>query len=181
MRVLRGPTHRAEPRQRVGRHPGASEAWIGLGANVGDRRAAILAAVGYFGSSVDGLSPLYETAPWGILNQPWFLNGVLRIRWTESPRALLERCLGAEAALGRVRSQRNGPRVIDLDVLLVGRGQCVEEGLSGPHPGIGSRRSVLEPWGDVAPSLIVPGLGRTVAELRFDAASLPGQEVRRLS
>ncbi len=181
MRVPGSATLRAEPRSLVGRHPGASEAWIGLGANVGDRQAAILAAVGHFGSCVEGLSPLYETAPWGILSQPWFLNGVLRIRWAESPRALLERCLGVEAALGRVRSQRNGPRIIDLDVLILGRGQCLEEGLSVPHPGIRSRRSVLEPWGEVAPSLIVPGLERTVGDLRFDAASLPGQEVRRLS
>ncbi len=159
------------------RWPAEDEAWIGIGGNLGDRRATIEAAVASL-PGVVAVSPLVETEPWGIRDQPWFFNGVVQLRWAGSTRSLLERCLAIEVELGRVRTQRNGPRVIDLDVLIAGRNRLREPDIHVPHPGIASRRSVLEPWARVAPELVVPGLGRTIEELRRGAADLPGQTVR---
>ena len=163
------------------REPGEFEAWIGFGGNVGDRGAAIQRAVDALGPGVSAVSPIYETAPWGVLDQGWFLNGVLRMHWEGSALDLLGCCLDIERSLGRVRSKKNGPRVIDLDVLVLGPACLEEPQLLLPHPGIASRRSVLEPWAHLAPELLIPGTGRTVAMLRDAAESLEGQEVRALT
>mgnify|MGYP002633703387 CR=1 FL=1 len=159
------------------RWPEPDEAWVGVGSNLGDRAATIAAAVAAL-PGVLCVSPLVETEPWGIVDQPWFLNGVVQLRWDGSPRDLLERCLAIERDLGRVRALRNGPRAIDLDVLIAGCSRVTDSDLQVPHPGIASRRSVLEPWAAVAPELVVPGLGRTLEELRREAAGLPRQAVR---
>jgi len=163
------------------RAPAGDEAWIGLGTNLGDRAANLDEAARQFGQAVVAISPVYETAPWGIREQPWFLNAVLRLRWTHGARVLLARCLDIEQALGRVRAERNGPRTIDIDVLLAGPGRLDEPGLCVPHPGIAGRRSVLEPWAAVAPELLVPGLDAPLAVLRDRARSLDGQSVRSWS
>ncbi len=160
------------------RLPGEFEAWIGFGGNLGDRMATSRAAMAALGDVVEQVSPIYETAPWGVLDQPWFLNGVARLRWAESPMALLRRCLAIEHELGRVRGTRNGPRTIDLDVLVVGPRAFSGPGLSIPHPGITQRRSVLEPWADLSPGLLVPGLALPLEDLRVRARDLDGQEVR---
>jgi 2-amino-4-hydroxy-6-hydroxymethyldihydropteridine diphosphokinase len=161
-----------------GRAPRPDEAWIGLGTNLGDRGAHLAAAVDRFGRWAGALSPVFETAPWGILDQPWFLNAVLPLTWTDGARELLALCLEVEQALGRVRAERNGPRTIDIDVLLVGPGRLDEEGLTVPHPGIAGRRSVLAPWAEVAGDLLVPGLPAPLRVLRDRAVSLEGQAVR---
>lgn len=160
------------------RPPRDDEAYVGLGGNVGDREAALCAAIEALGACVVAVGPLVETEPWGILDQAWFLNGVVRLRWTEGPEALLARCLVIEAQLGRVRAERNGPRVLDLDVLLVGPSVRDAPGLTVPHPGIAHRRSVLEPFAALAPDLLVPGLDLPLALLRQRAEALPGQRVR---
>jgi 2-amino-4-hydroxy-6-hydroxymethyldihydropteridine diphosphokinase len=160
------------------RGPAEAEAWIGFGTNLGDRLASLQAALLALGASVEQVSPIYETAPWGLLDQPWFLNGVARLRWTAGPEALLERCLAIERDLGRVRYERNGPRIIDLDVLVWGPELFCGPGLTVPHPGIASRRSVLEPWADLSPELVVPGLGLPLETLRSQAQLLAGQHVR---
>jgi 2-amino-4-hydroxy-6-hydroxymethyldihydropteridine diphosphokinase len=157
---------------------GEFEAWIGLGGNLGDRMATLGEALAALGDAVEQVSPIYETAPWGVLDQPWFLNGVARLRWTQSPLDLLRRCLAIEHELGRVRGARNGPRTIDLDVLLVGPRAFSGPGLSIPHPGITQRRSVLEPWADLCPGLMVPGLALPLEGLRVRARDLEGQQVR---
>lgn len=175
------PSGAAAPSSRAAREPGEFEAWIGFGGNVGDRGVAIQRAVDALGPGVCAVSPIYETAPWGVLDQGWFLNGVLRMHWEGSAMDLLGRCLDIERSLGRIRSEKNGPRVIDLDVLVVGPGRLEEPQLVLPHPGIASRRSVLEPWAHLAPELLIPGTERTVAMLRDAAESLDGQEVRALS
>ncbi|MEE2828446.1 MAG: 2-amino-4-hydroxy-6-hydroxymethyldihydropteridine diphosphokinase [Myxococcota bacterium] len=162
----------------AGRLPGLHEAWIGFGSNLGDRSANISRALAAFGDDLVRVSPIYETAPWGVLDQPWFLNGVARLHWKSDAAALLARCLEIEECLGRVRGERFGPRIIDLDVLVLGPEAVVEEGLQVPHPGIADRRSVLEPWADLCPDLLVPGTGLTLARLRASARSLPGQELR---
>ncbi len=172
------PLSPVAPSSLAAREPDEFEAWIGFGANVGDRGAAIQRAVDALGSKVCAVSPIYETAPWGVLDQGWFLNGVLRMEWEGSAMDLLSCCLDIERSLGRIRSEKNGPRVIDLDLLVLGPGRLEEPRLVLPHPGIASRRSVLEPWAHLAPELLIPGTGRTVAMLRDAAECLEGQEVR---
>lgn len=160
------------------RLPADDEAWVGLGSNLGDRERYIAQALGALEPWLVASSPVYETAPWGIPDQPWFLNLVARLRWTAPARELLACVLSVEHSMGRTRALRFGPRCIDIDVLLVGRQQIEESGLVVPHPGIASRRSVLEPWGDLSPELVLPGLDQTVAALRSEALPLEGQEVR---
>ena len=162
------------------RDPEEFEAWIGFGGNLGDRLLAIESALAEFGPAVAAVSPIFETAPWGILDQPWFLNGVARLHWTEGPEKLLACCLAIEQKLGRVREERNGPRIIDLDVLVLGPSPYSAPGLTLPHSGIASRRSVLEPWAALSPELLVPGLGHPLGVLRDKARGLQAQEVRRL-
>jgi len=161
------------------RRPAAHEAWIGLGTNLGDRDANLSEALQHFGDAVVSVSPVFETEPWGIKDQPWFLNAVARLHWTEGARVLLNRCLAIERALGRVRAERNGPRIIDIDVLVCGPGCLDEPGLQVPHPGIASRRSVLDPWVAVAPELEVPGTSQSIAELERVSRGLDGHASRR--
>ncbi len=141
------------------------EAWIALGSNLGDRRGFIEGALAAFSTEVVEISPIFETPPWGPIPQPDFLNAVARLRWPWGAPALLERCLSVERSFGRVRDVRWGPRTLDLDVLLVGPELFREADLQVPHGGLASRSFVLDPWAAVAPELLVPGLGRTVAEL----------------
>ena len=160
------------------RAPAVDEAWIGLGSNLGDRRAHVAAALAAFGPCVQEVSALYETSPWGIVEQPWFLNGVARLHWPGTTPDLLAKCLEIERQLGRVRYRKYGPRIIDLDVLLHGPRTVADEDLAVPHPGVAQRRSVLEPWGDLAPDLLVPGMDAPVGVLRDRARALTDQAVR---
>ncbi len=162
----------------MSRGPAPDEAWIGLGTNLGDREANLRAAVDYFAESFVDVAPVLETEPWGIVEQPWFLNTVVRLRWTAGARSLLSRCLATEQALGRVRVARNGPRTIDIDVLPCGPGRPDEPGLRVPHPGIATRRSVLEPWAALAPNLLVPGLDATLSDLEVRTRGLAGHGSR---
>jgi 2-amino-4-hydroxy-6-hydroxymethyldihydropteridine diphosphokinase len=137
-------------------------AYIGLGANLGDREAAIRAAAELIG--VDRLSSIIETEPWGYEDQPRFLNAVAELDTELPPRLLLELLLEVERLLGRERSgPRYGPRTIDLDLLLYGDERIDEPGLEVPHPRLHERRFVLEPLAELAPDLEIPGWG-TVRE-----------------
>jgi 2-amino-4-hydroxy-6-hydroxymethyldihydropteridine diphosphokinase len=145
------------------------EAYIALGTNLGDRRANLAAAIDRLrtlqGASFRGLSEVYETEPIGPPGQGAYLNAVAVIDTTLSPRELLEVLIEIERQMGRVRSQRWGPRTIDLDLLLYGDALIDEPGLTVPHPRLSERWFVLKPLHDLAPGLTVPGVGETVAEL----------------
>jgi 2-amino-4-hydroxy-6-hydroxymethyldihydropteridine diphosphokinase len=134
-------------------------AFIGLGSNLGDRRALLSAAVEGLrrGGDVVGVSPLYETDPvGGPAGQGPFLNLVVELATADPPRRLLERCQEIEAAAGRVRAERWGPRTLDADVLYV-QGETVdEEDLTVPHPRLWERRFVLAPLAELAPDLVTP-------------------------
>jgi 2-amino-4-hydroxy-6-hydroxymethyldihydropteridine diphosphokinase len=134
-------------------------AYVGLGANLGDREATIRAAVAEL-PGVVAVSSLRETDPVGITEQPRFLNGVAALETELTPRELLDVLLAVERRLGRERRQRWGPRTIDLDLLLYGDEVIDDDGLTVPHPRLHERRFVLEPLADLAPVLEVPGLGR---------------------
>jgi 2-amino-4-hydroxy-6-hydroxymethyldihydropteridine diphosphokinase len=143
-------------------------AYVGLGANIGPREVTLLRAVDLLaeadGVDVVGVSQLRETEPVGVVDQPRFLNGVVQVETSLSPRALLDLLLEIEASLGRVRGERWGPRTIDLDLLVYGSERVDEPGLRVPHPHLHERAFVLEPLAELAPELGVPGLGR-VSEL----------------
>jgi 2-amino-4-hydroxy-6-hydroxymethyldihydropteridine diphosphokinase len=139
---------RASPRWR---------AFIGLGSNLGDRRALLRRAVAGLRAAGDvvGVSPLYETAPvGGPEDQGPFLNLVVGLWTSDTPRQLLERCRALEAAAHRVRTVRWGPRTLDADVLWVDGWQVDEEDLTVPHPRLWERRFALQPLADLAPDLV---------------------------
>jgi 2-amino-4-hydroxy-6-hydroxymethyldihydropteridine diphosphokinase len=145
-------------------------AYVGLGANLGDREGTIRRAVELLGAEegveVVAVSSLRETEPVGYRDQPPFLNGALAVETTLPPRALLERLLTVERKLGRERGTvpRFGPRTIDLDLLVYG-GEVVDEpGLAVPHPRLAERRFVLEPLHELDHGLTLPD-GRRVADL----------------
>jgi 2-amino-4-hydroxy-6-hydroxymethyldihydropteridine diphosphokinase len=134
-------------------------AYVGLGANLGDREATIRAAVAEL-PGVVAVSTLRETEPWGVTDQPSFLNGVAALETELAPLELLDRLLEVERELGRERRERWGPRPIDLDLLLYGDAELDEPGLTVPHPRLHERRFVLEPLAELSPGLLVPGHGR---------------------
>lgn len=151
-------------------HHVETEAYIALGSNMGDREFNLLRAVAEIGKlpgcRVTGVSAFYETSPVGVIDQPSFYNGVLRLATELPPRELLERLLLIEIKVfGRVRTVQWGPRPIDLDLLLYGSMIVEEEGLICPHPRMAERRFVLQPLSDLAPALVHPVLGQTVEEL----------------
>lgn len=137
--------------------PPSRRAFIGLGSNLGDRRARLRAAVDELRAAGDvvAVSPLYETEPvGGPPDQQDYLNLVVELRTADSPRTLLERCQALEAAARRERAERWGPRTLDADVLLV-EGDLVDEpDLTVPHPRMWERRFVLAPLADLAPDLV---------------------------
>ena len=146
------------------------EGYLGLGSNVGDRRANLQAAVDALpGAGVDVLasSSVYETAPMGeVLDQPDFLNACVRVRTALEPEALLDACKAVERALGRAPGGvRHGPRPIDVDLLLLGEETYRSARLSLPHEQVTSRRFVLVPLLELAPDLVVPGAGPAAAAL----------------
>ena len=135
-------------------------AYVGLGANVGDREATILAALDEL-SGVVAVSELRETEPVGVTDQPAFLNGAAAVQTELSPRELLDTLLAIERRLGRERRHiRWGPRTIDLDLLLYGAETVDEPGLTVPHPHLHERRFALEPLAELDPELVIPGRGR---------------------
>ena len=139
-------------------------AYVGLGANLGDREGTIHAAVAEL-PGVVAVSALRETDPVGVTDQPRFLNGVVALETDLSPRELLDVLLTVERRLGRERRERWGPRTIDLDLLVYGVEVIDDEGLTVPHPRLHERRFVLEPLAEIAPELLIPGRGRVKALL----------------
>ena len=139
-------------------------AYVGVGANLGDRRATIERAIELLDTApeveVVAVSTLRETDPVGFEAQPRFLNGAVELETTLTPRGLLELLLDVERRLGRTREgPRFGPRTIDLDLLLHGDETIDEPGLTVPHPRLHERRFALEPLAELAPGLEVPGRG----------------------
>jgi 2-amino-4-hydroxy-6-hydroxymethyldihydropteridine diphosphokinase len=154
------------------------EGFLGLGSNVGDRRANLQAAADALpghGVEVLASSSVYETEPVGeVLDQPDFYNACIRVRTALEPEALLDACKAVERELGRAAGGvRHGPRPIDVDVLLLGDDTYRSERLSLPHEQVTSRRFVLVPLLELAPELVVPGAGAAadaLAALGEDAA-----------
>jgi len=151
-------------------------AFLGLGSNLGDRLANLQEAVDRLsrkgGVVVLRASRVYETAPVGP-PQPDYLNAVVEVDTTLGARALLDACLDVEAAMGRVRAERWGPRRIDVDLLGYGQEHIDEPGLTVPHPRVHERAFVLVPLLELEADPVLPG-GRRVAEVRLASEGLVG-------
>ena len=148
-----------------------TRAYVGLGANLGDRERTLHEAVTALsaddGVEVVAVSTLRETEPVGVGEQPLYLNGAAELETTLTARELLDRLLAVEQRFGRVRVPgEHAPRTLDLDLLIYGDDVIDEPGVTVPHPRLHERRFVLEPLAELAPGLVVPGRGDVESLLR---------------
>jgi len=147
-----------------------TDAYIALGSNMGDRELNLLRAVAEIGKlpdcKVTGLSSFYETSPVGVTEQAAFYNAVLRLHTSLPPHELLDRLLRIETEIfGRTRTVHWGPRRMDLDLLLYGETTIADDRLTVPHSRMCERRFVLQPLADIAPELLHPLMGQSIAAL----------------
>lgn len=145
-----------------------STAYLLMGGNLGNRRLYLQQATSliqkYCGKLISA-SAVYETAAWGLTDQPSFYNQALAIDTALAPETLMRELLRIEAAMGRERLIRLGPRTIDLDILLIDQQVIVSDLLTLPHPFLPERRFALSPLCEIAPDLVHPVLHKTVREL----------------
>lgn len=142
--------------------------YILLGSNLGDRKQNLSLALEKISSIVGRIlarSSVYQSEPWGISQQPQFLNQVVEINSRNNPHQVLQKLLAIEAELGRERLEKWGPRTIDLDILLFNDRVIQTENLIVPHPGLAMRRFALVPLCEIAPDFIHPLLEKTCKQL----------------
>ena len=153
--------------------------YLGLGSNIGNRKENIRQALDQLQTAdlrLLRVSSLYETEPMGFHDQPWFLNQVAEFATELSPLQVLKRIQDVEKTLGRKREIVNGPRTIDIDILLFGDVIMKTADLTIPHPRYRERRFVLEPLLELNPALKDPETGQSLSAMM---ASIPGQAVQR--
>jgi 2-amino-4-hydroxy-6-hydroxymethyldihydropteridine diphosphokinase len=145
----------------------ASPIYLALGTNLGDREANLQQAKELLGPKVQVLreSGIYATSPWGFTNQPEFLNQVIEVDTLLHPLPLLHRLKKIERDMGRVETFRNGPRLIDLDILFYDDQVIDGQLIQIPHPRLKDRAFVLVPLNEIAPDFVHPVLGETVHEM----------------
>jgi 2-amino-4-hydroxy-6-hydroxymethyldihydropteridine diphosphokinase len=153
--------------------------YLSLGSNLGDRRANLARAIellGESGARVLRTSSIFETEPMYLTAQPRFFNLIVEAETALFPRQLLSAARSVEKAVGRKPGARNGPRVIDIDIVLFAKSVVNLPGLAIPHPRMAERRFVLEPLAELAPDLRHPVTRRTVREM---LAEVMDQTVRK--
>ncbi len=123
------------------------------------------------------VSSVYRTPPWGKTDQPDFLNCAAEVETGRTARELLELCLATEQALKRVRKERWGPRIVDLDVLVYGDDAIAEPGLVIPHPRMLGRAFVMVPLAEIAPDLVLSGETASARAAALDSAGIVPQEL----
>jgi len=154
------------------------EALLGLGGNLGDVRSTLDRAVAVFCDGHDvrliARSSDYRTAPWGVTDQPPFVNLALAVDTTLTPRALLDRALSVEAMFGRdrAREQRWGPRILDIDIIAFDGLEMNENGLTLPHPRLFERAFVLVPLAEIVPDRKIKGIAIKDALAKLDAGGI---------
>ena len=158
---------------------GARIAYLSLGSNVGDRAVQLHDAIARLAAAgrVAAISSFYETEPVEFTDQPWFLNCAVALETRMPPPELMKTLLAIEQAMGRRRTQKKGPRTIDIDILLYGNEIVDSPDLTIPHPAMQERRFVLQPLAEIAPEARHPALKKTVGELLAELPS--GQAVRK--
>ena len=153
-----------------------SRVYLSLGGNIGDPRKSMGAALRILDAdaaiSISAVSSLYRTPPWGKTDQPDFLNAAAALVTTLSPRGLLDLCLEAERRLKRVREERWGPRLIDIDILTFDNRTVHEAGLDVPHPRMTERAFVLAPLAEIAPDFLIGGQTVTARLQAIDTAGI---------
>src|SRR6188474_3091360 len=143
-------------------------AYLLIGGNLGNRKENLLKATSLINEQCGILtrsSSIYETAAWGITDQPAFLNQALEISTSLNARQLLRKILKIEKEMGRIRKEKLGPRIIDIDILLFGNEIHDLRFLKIPHPEMQKRRFVLVPLAEIDSTLQHPVLKKTIAEL----------------
>ena len=152
--------------------------FLGLGSNIGNRQSFLTMANESLRSRTEihfvQESPVYETSPWGVRDQPCFLNQVIEIETELRPLELLQLTKRIERKAGRQSGFKWEPRTLDIDILLYGNIRYADETIRIPHPHLHERRFVLEPLASIAPGLWIPGFGATAGELLVKCQD-PGQ------
>jgi len=144
------------------------ETYLLLGSNLGDRLGNLKSARDYIGESIARIikaSSIYETEPWGDNNQPLFLNQVIMIETSLKPEMLLKKLKSVESRVGRAQTEKWGPRIIDIDILLMDELVYRSDSLTVPHPQMHNRRFALVPLAEIAPAGIHPQFNLTAEEL----------------
>ena len=153
-------------------------AHLGLGTNLGDRWANLREALRLLaeepGLRLLRCSQVYETEPWGVADQPRFLNCAAEVGVTLSPEALLARCKDVEEQLGRQPGLRWGPRLIDVDILLYDNQTVALPHLEIPHPRLHLRAFALTPLAELVPAAVHPSMGRSIGELAQESEGNEG-------
>jgi dihydroneopterin aldolase/2-amino-4-hydroxy-6-hydroxymethyldihydropteridine diphosphokinase len=163
------------------------EAYIAFGSNIGQREANIKKALGFLKekTKIIKTSSLYETKPMYIEDQGWFLNGAAKVETELTIREFLVFLKSIEQKLGRKAVARNGPRIIDLDILFYGNQIVSENDLRIPHPKISERPFVLVPLAEIAPNFVHPFCKKTVSkmlsELVYDKSEIRAQNIPKKS
>jgi len=147
--------------------------YLSLGSNLNDRERNLLLAIKKINErcgTVVEVSSLYQTGPWGMQNQPEFLNQVIEIESGYNPHELLQKLLVIEKEMGRKPAPRWGPRVIDIDILFFDQAIISDDDLVVPHVGIPHRRFALLPLAEIAPDYVHPLLNKTIERMLEDCA-----------
>jgi 2-amino-4-hydroxy-6-hydroxymethyldihydropteridine diphosphokinase len=145
-----------------------NKVYLLTGGNLGDREKNLQQAADHINATCGQIvrsSSFYETAAWGKTDQPAFLNQALELHTRLRPEALMEQLLDIESAMGRKRTEKMGPRIIDIDMLLYEDKIMDTSLLKLPHPALPQRRFALAPLADIAPGIVHPVLGKTISRL----------------
>jgi len=154
-------------------------AYVALGSNLGNKKENLLQAIELLknhGVNILAVSSFLVTKPYGVTDQPDFLNGAIKLEYDKSPEELLEVLLAVEQEMGRVRLRHWGERIIDLDLLLFGQEVIETKNLVVPHKDMENREFVLAPLAEIAPQVVLPNRNETIEELLTNLRKRDGEK-----